>query len=213
MRCSLRQARAFDEKIDYYQRLSLDEFASAADIKKAYMKRSLLLHPDKQVGKPEEEVEAAVSKFKELTEAYEILGDMATRRQYDRERDKRNVSATHFGHTSSNEEVVLPPCCVDVEIELELLFSGGRKSVVFARRAYDAFVRETRTVDQKYTLKIDRGMLDGSTFWYKGEGHRERLQGPTNLVFVLKQKAHPTFEREALATSLKSPLPLLRCPT
>jgi hypothetical protein len=120
---------------------------------------------------------------------------MATRRQYDRARDKRDVSASHFGRASSDDEAPLPPCCVDVEVELELLFRGGRKKVTFMRRAYDAYMQTTPTTEHTYVLKIDRGMLEGATFWYKGEGHRERLKGPTNLVFVLKQQPHGRFER------------------
>ena len=45
------------------------------------------------------------------------------------------------------------------------------------------------------TLKINRGTLDGATFWYKGEGHRMRMKGPSDLVFVLRQTPHPRFER------------------
>ena len=40
--------RAFDRDADYYKRLGLDQFASSTEIKKAYMKLSLLYHPDKQ---------------------------------------------------------------------------------------------------------------------------------------------------------------------
>ena len=38
-------------------------------------------------------------------------------------------------------------------------------------------------------------MLDGATFWYKGEGHGVRMKGPTDLVFILRQTPHPRFER------------------
>ena len=71
--------REFDEKVDYYRRLQLDQFASAGEIKRAYMRLSLKYHPDKQVGKELAEAEAALDKFKQLTEAYEILGDQANR--------------------------------------------------------------------------------------------------------------------------------------
>ncbi len=45
-----------------------------------------------QVGKSEQESLEALDKFKELTEAYEILGDQATRRPDDRERDRKTVA-------------------------------------------------------------------------------------------------------------------------
>ena len=62
------------------KRLGLDQFASSIEVKKAYMKRSLLHHPDKQVGKSDAEKQAAVEEFKRLTEAYEILGDQPSAR-------------------------------------------------------------------------------------------------------------------------------------
>ena len=66
-------ARPFDRTVDYYKRLGLDQFASALEIKRAYMRRSLRCHPDKQHGKSAADVEAAIEEFKTLTEAYEIL--------------------------------------------------------------------------------------------------------------------------------------------
>ena len=62
-------------KKTHYDTLGLDRTASAEDIKKAYRKLSLKLHPDKPSGDEE--------KFKELGAAYEILSDAATRRNYD----------------------------------------------------------------------------------------------------------------------------------
>ena len=59
----------------HYDTLGIDGTASAEDIKKAYRKLSLKLHPDKPSGDEE--------KFKELGAAYEILSDAATRRNYD----------------------------------------------------------------------------------------------------------------------------------
>ena len=91
--------RAFDAKVDYYKKLGLDQFASSNEIKRAYMRLSLQFHPDKQVGKAEAEVKAALDRFKDLTQAYEILSDMATRRQYDRARDKRDASRDWRGLT------------------------------------------------------------------------------------------------------------------
>ena len=82
------------------------------------MKLSLQLHPDKQVGKTEAEVAAMKQRFHEMTAAYEILGDMATRRQYDRDRDKLDAN-NDAGLMDSGKMEKPPPTCVDVEFTLE----------------------------------------------------------------------------------------------
>jgi len=60
---------------NYYEILGVSKEATAAEIKKSYRKLSLKYHPDKN---PEGE-----DKFKEISEAYTILGDEEKRKKYD----------------------------------------------------------------------------------------------------------------------------------
>jgi len=64
---------------DYYQILGVPKSASENDIKKAYRKLAMQYHPDRNPGKEE----WANGKFKEINEAYGILGDPQKRKQYD----------------------------------------------------------------------------------------------------------------------------------
>ena len=61
-----------------YERIGLQPEASDSEIKKAYRKLSVQYHPDKNKGNAEAE-----KKFREITEAYEILGDKEKRVIYD----------------------------------------------------------------------------------------------------------------------------------
>ncbi len=63
---------------DYYNVLGLTKTASPEEIKKAYRKSALKYHPDKNPGNPEAE-----KKFKEISEAYEVLSDDKKRQVYD----------------------------------------------------------------------------------------------------------------------------------
>ena len=66
------------EKRDFYEVLGVDKNASAEDIKKAYRKKAIQYHPDKNPGDKEAE-----EKFKEAAEAYEVLSDPQKRQRYD----------------------------------------------------------------------------------------------------------------------------------
>jgi molecular chaperone DnaJ len=73
-------ARDYVEK-DYYAALGVPKDASAADIKKAYRKLARDLHPDKN---PDDK--AAEERFKEVSEAYDVLSDDTKRKEYDEAR-------------------------------------------------------------------------------------------------------------------------------
>ncbi len=73
-------------KRDYYEVLGVSKSATADEIKKAYRKKAIEFHPDKNPGD-----KAAEEKFKEAAEAYEVLSDSQKRQRYDQ-----------FGHAGLN---------------------------------------------------------------------------------------------------------------
>lgn len=64
---------------DYYELLGVSRDASESDLKKAYRKLAVKYHPDKNPGDAEAE-----AKFKEISEAYDVLKDADKRAAYDR---------------------------------------------------------------------------------------------------------------------------------
>ncbi|MGR7024240.1 molecular chaperone DnaJ [Geodermatophilus sp. URMC 62] len=72
--------RDFIEK-DYYAALGVSQSADAAEIKKAYRKLARDLHPDKNPGNADAE-----ARFKEVSEAYDVLADPKRRSEYDEAR-------------------------------------------------------------------------------------------------------------------------------
>ena len=67
------------DKRDYYEVLGVDKSASPDEIKKAYRKLAKQYHPDLN---PDDK-EGAEAKFKEATEAYEVLSDTEKKQKYD----------------------------------------------------------------------------------------------------------------------------------
>lgn len=73
-------------KRDYYEVLGVSKDASEDEIKKAYRKKAMKFHPDRNTDDSDAE-----KKFKEASEAYEVLGDEQKRQRYDQ-----------FGHRGVN---------------------------------------------------------------------------------------------------------------
>ncbi|XP_017776003.1 PREDICTED: dnaJ homolog subfamily B member 6 isoform X1 [Nicrophorus vespilloides] len=76
--------------VDYYRVLEVPRGASTADIKKAYRKLALKWHPDKNP----ENMDEATKRFKEISEAYEVLSDDSKRKIYDSRSSQRSSSRT-----------------------------------------------------------------------------------------------------------------------
>jgi molecular chaperone DnaJ len=74
-------AKDYVEK-DYYKALGVAKDADAGTIKKAYRKLARDLHPDKNPGDAQSE-----ARFKEVSEAYDVISDPAKRKEYDEARE------------------------------------------------------------------------------------------------------------------------------
>jgi molecular chaperone DnaJ len=81
-------AKDYVEK-DYYAALGVAKDADQAAIKKAYRKLARDLHPDKNPGNAEAE-----ARFKDVSEAYDVLSDAAKRKEYD---EARSLFGSGFG--------------------------------------------------------------------------------------------------------------------
>ena len=84
-------------KRDFYDILSVSKTASVDEIKKAYRKLAMQHHPDKNPGD-----KAAEAKFREATEAYEVLSDQEKRQRYD-QFGHAGVHGQHGGHGNMDD--------------------------------------------------------------------------------------------------------------
>ncbi len=141
---------------DYYEILGIDKKASQDEIKKAYRRLARKYHPDLNPGD-----KSAEQKFKELNEAYEVLGDEKKRTEYDQYGRspfegggpgfdyRAYTSADRFdfggfgdifsdlfgagGRPGGATELKGPDLVMGLELSLEEAFTGVTKSISFTR--------------------------------------------------------------------------------
>ena len=128
---------------DYYSILGISEKASRDEIRRAFRKLAMKYHPDKNLGNEQ----WAEEKFKEINEAYAVLGDEMKRQGYDR---MRQVGFSGYGAQ----------------------YAGGpyySQEQVFA----DAFnnpylIQELAKMFQEAGLRFDQGFVDNLFFGGRG---------------------------------------------
>ncbi|XP_060032629.1 dnaJ homolog subfamily C member 24 isoform X2 [Erinaceus europaeus] len=97
---------------DWYSILGADPSASISDLKQKYQKLILMYHPDKQrTDVPAGTVEECIQKFIEIDQAWKILGNEETKKEYDLQRHEDDLSnmgpvdaQIHLEEMSWNEE-------------------------------------------------------------------------------------------------------------
>lgn len=143
---------------DYYDTLGVARGASDDDIKKAYRKLAMQFHPDRNSGSSESE-----EKFKEITEAYDVLRDGNKRAAYDRygEAGLRGGGVGGFHHVDLSEALNIFMRDLGGMGGLGDMFGGRRTSAAETRTGSDIRVslpltlREVATgVEKVVTIKL-----------------------------------------------------------
>jgi molecular chaperone DnaJ len=108
---------------DFYEKLGVHRAASDDEIKKAYRKQAMTYHPDRNNGSKDAE-----EKFKEITEAYDVLRDPEKRAMYDRygEAGLRGGGMGGFHHVDLSEALSIFMRDIGGFGGFEELFGGGR---------------------------------------------------------------------------------------
>jgi len=129
-------------KRDYYEILGVPKNSSEQDIKQAYRKLALKYHPDKNKGNPESE-----EKFKEATEAYEVLRDPKKRASYDKFGHEGVQGFDNFGRGAYTD-------FSDIfgDVDLGDIFEGFFGSSFGGQRSRSQ--RKRRGADLQYDLTI-----------------------------------------------------------
>ncbi|HPI21474.1 MAG TPA: DnaJ domain-containing protein, partial [Candidatus Kapabacteria bacterium] len=88
------------QKRDYYEVLGVNKNSNIDEIKSAYRQLALKYHPDRNPDSKDSE-----EKFKEATEAYEVLSDQNKRQRYDRYGHEGMRMGSDFGQYTNFEDI------------------------------------------------------------------------------------------------------------
>jgi len=177
---------------DYYKILEIDESSTSDDIKKAYRSLALKYHPDKNPNDKEAE-----SKFKEIADAYDTLGNKTKKKKYDSLRNPRvyhNVNDMFNGFSQEANYASMfnqaygrgnngkgKNTYTDISITMEDAYHGCEREIVIG---YNKNVK----------LTIKKGVRNGMKLRLKGLGQRgvtEELNG--DLIVNIKIIDHSKF--------------------
>ena len=203
-------------KSDYYEILGVGKSASDDEIKKAYRKLAIKYHPDKNPGDKEAE-----AKFKEVSEAYEVLSDKQKRARYDQ-----------FGHAGVGGNAGNPFSGGNYNFNgqnfnfdfgggfggglddiLNNIFGGGfggprrprrgadveaRVSIDFKESIFGTTVKVKDASGKDVKVKIPAGIDDGMSIRVRGRGAASPESGgePGDLYVRVRVKPDKRFTRE-----------------
>ena len=158
---------------DYYKILGISESATESDIKRAYKSLAKKLHPDRNHGNKQSE-----EKFKEMSEAYNILSDNKKRKEYDA---MRRFRGTRSGSGSEN-----PDNYSDSELhDFMRNFRSAGKSYGFANKPSFADIldemfggnttrKSETTVD--LTIPFNKSIVGGDVNFVVNNGNTRNLR-------------------------------------
>jgi hypothetical protein len=200
------KAYNYDRGIDYYGVLGLPSMVTIEDIKHAYKRLSLLYHPDKTGGMSQEQRDLHQAIFIQLKNAYTLLLDTPTRRQYDQERMKDQITSEicgiktkqkqqFWGYEERSQQInqemaktVGPGDTIDVHVacRLEKFVYSGLKTVERSRWA--RLRGEWQEQHKTFRLDVPAGAGEPieKIFAQKGNEHEDKL--PDTLRFLVWSK-------------------------
>lgn len=215
-------------KQDYYQTLNVKRDASEKEIKQAYRRLARQYHPDVNPGDA-----TAEQKFKEISEAYEVLGNAENRTKYDRFGHQAFDVGGGFGgfHTGNIRDIFgsgggfaegfgaifddlftggggragpVPQRGQDVEQTLEIPFEDALRGTTTRVK----LTHRDGSVERRQ-VKIPPGVDTGSKIRIAGKGGAGTAGGQAgDLYVVIRVKPHPYFERRGNDIECEVPVTL-----
>ncbi|EPS59725.1 potyviral capsid protein interacting protein 2a [Genlisea aurea] len=188
--------------VDYYKILNVPSNATDEDVKRSYRKLAMKWHPDKNAVN----TEVAAEKFKQITEAYDVLSDPRKRQIYDQlgEEGLKVGPSQKYARPSKKAAVMESK----LQCSLEELYSGSKRKMKISRNILDEFGRPV-TIEEIVSIHIKPGWKKGTKITFPEKGNYEIDASPGDLIFIIDEKPHPTFKRRGHDLILNHKISLL----
>lgn len=189
---------------DYYKTLGVERTATQEEIKKAYRKLAVKYHPDKNEGD-----KMAEEKFKEISEAYQVLGNPDSRKKYDelganwKQYENAgfggNYSGGGFNASGFSDffDMFFGGAQGSAGFDIRDFMGGGRRSSRPAKgsdlnatinltllEAYQGSQRILDLNNNSIKITIKPGVRDGQTLRIKGKGNAGRNGGENGDLLI-----------------------------
>jgi len=193
---------------DHYNILGVDKYSKPEDIKKAYRKLTMKYHPDKNSNP------GASEKFKEIADAYEIIGDESKRNHYDKMQSGPkihwNTSNNHDTWGGMNmDDIMADLNGTGFEKNFEHVFGHQFNSkvrgsdiklelTITLEDVYYGISREINVTDKSFRIIVDKGIHDGMKLRIQDQGNLHPLnsQAPRGDVLItIRILNSPIFTR------------------
>lgn len=203
---------------DLYGILGINKGASADEIKKAFRRGAMTWHPDKWGDKTEAEKKNAEERFKEITEAYEILSDKDKKAQYDM------FGTTDFsggGHSYSSDMDIddimsqfmggsgFNPFNRFKQGRNHQVFRGSDKKIKISVSLEDVFFERVKTVSYEVERPCDdcggKGTKDGSDVTCPYCGGSGMVTETKSIGYGMVQTSHPCSHCGGTGRYVKNP--------
>ncbi|XP_025690671.1 uncharacterized protein [Arachis hypogaea] len=190
---------------DYYKVLKVNRHATEEELKKAYKRLAMKWHPDRNHHQEVKNKEEAEAKFKQISEAYDVLSDPKKRQIYDfyghYPLNSMKVNKKEQDCDGRNNNVKEEKAGVVVETKLvctlEELYKGCRKKLKISRNVVDELGSKLKCVEETLKIDIKPGWKKGTKITFPGKGNQEQGGSqPSDLVFVVDEKPHAVFKRD-----------------
>lgn len=181
-----------------YEVLNVTEQSTDDEIKKAYRDLAKQYHPDLNKDNPNAE-----EKFKEINDAYDKINTQEKRNNlksnnfhfdyndfnFDYE-NMDDILNSYFKRQRSYKEKRNSDLFLNYRISLKDVFSGKESEVTYQIN------EDGKMIDQDFTIKIPKGIEDGTRLCFSGKGNKENSsQAPGDLYILINVLQDNTFER------------------
>ena len=210
---------------DYYEVLGVNRNASPEEIKRAYRKVALQYHPDKNPGD-----KTAEEKFKEASNAYDVLSDPEKRKIYDVRGHAGVHNAGFQGYTNFEDIFTNFGDIFGREVfgnfgdvfgdvfsrENPTGFGPQRRGNLRTRLAipFEESIlgaeKRIQVNDRTLTIKIPAGIKDGQSLRLAGQGDLTASGQRGSLIVKIAVQPHPNFKRENLDLVTQATVPFTR---